>query len=134
MECRLCLGSAPTVSIHDNPHPLAQRIRTCCRLLVKRDDGLPDAICLSCVNNLELLNSFRNDCLQSNEKSKLALNECLNVKTEEVLLEDLIWEDKSDVDSSPNACNDKVNDWKSILHLRKKLYYISDTHRKGCFG
>ncbi|XP_077288638.1 uncharacterized protein LOC143913014 isoform X2 [Arctopsyche grandis] len=113
MECRLCLGSAPTVSIHDNPHPLAQLIRTCCRLPVKRGDGLPDALCLSCINTLELLSSFRNDCLQSNETSKLALKECLNVKTEEVLLEDVIWEDESDVVSSPNVCNDEVNDWKS---------------------
>ncbi|XP_077287912.1 uncharacterized protein LOC143912508 isoform X2 [Arctopsyche grandis] len=113
MECRLCLSSAPTVSIHDNPHPLAQLIRTCCRLQVKRGDGLPEAICLSCVNNLELLNSFRNDCLQSNEKSKLTLNESLNVKTEEVLLEDLIWKDESDVDSLPNVCNVEANDWKS---------------------
>ncbi|XP_077288851.1 uncharacterized protein LOC143913121 [Arctopsyche grandis] len=113
MECRLCLCSAPTVSIHDNPHPLAQLIRTCCRLLVTRGDRLPDAICLSCINNLELLSSFRNDCLQSNETSKLTLNECLNVKTEKVLLEDLIWEDESDVDSLPNVCNDEANDLKS---------------------
>ncbi|XP_077288652.1 uncharacterized protein LOC143913024 isoform X2 [Arctopsyche grandis] len=113
MECRLCLCSAPTVSIHDNPHPLAQRLWTCCRLLVKRGDGFPDAICLSCVNNLELLNSFRNDCRQSNEASKLTLNESLDFKTEELLLEDLNWEDESDVNSPPNNCNDEADEWES---------------------
>ncbi|XP_077289548.1 uncharacterized protein LOC143913554 isoform X2 [Arctopsyche grandis] len=118
MECRLCLCSDPTVSIHDNPHPLAQRIRTCCRLLLTRGDGLPDAICLSCINTLELFSNFRDDCLRSSETSKLTSKGCLNVKTEEVLLEDLKWEDES-----PNICNDwqssaiEIGDSNQNIHL-----------------
>lgn len=73
-----------------------------------KDDKLPDMVCLSCVNNLELLNSFRNGCLRSDKVSKLKSNEVLEVKPEEALLEDLIWEDESgtylppNVSSSPN--------------------------------
>ncbi|XP_077287209.1 uncharacterized protein LOC143911979 [Arctopsyche grandis] len=74
---------------------------------VKKDDGMPDMICLSCENNLESLNTFRNVCLQSIETSKLRLD----IKTEEVFLEDLICEDESDVDSPTIACNFFVNEW-----------------------
>ncbi|XP_077297469.1 uncharacterized protein LOC143919148 [Arctopsyche grandis] len=93
MECRLCLGSAPadsSVSIFGDPHPerLEQRIRTCCQVQVKRDDGLPDTVCLSCNTNLESLISFRKACFRSNETSQLRLDNCLKIKTEEVLLKD----------------------------------------------
>ncbi|XP_077298159.1 uncharacterized protein LOC143919629 isoform X2 [Arctopsyche grandis] len=76
MECRLCLGSAPaesSVSIFGDPHPerLEQRIRTCCQIFVKRGDGLPDTVCLSCKTNLELLISFRKACFRNNESSRL---------------------------------------------------------------
>ncbi|XP_077299929.1 uncharacterized protein LOC143920822 [Arctopsyche grandis] len=104
MECRLCLGSAPaesSVSIFQRPDPhperLEQRIRTCCQIQVKRGDGLPDAVCLSCNTNLELLIGFRNACLRSYETSQLntpLLDDCSKIKTEEVLLEDLIWDDE----------------------------------------
>ncbi|XP_077300284.1 uncharacterized protein LOC143921053 isoform X3 [Arctopsyche grandis] len=102
MECRLCLGPAPaesSVSIFSStpdPHPerLEQRIRTCCQIQVKRSDGLPDTVCLSCKTNLELLISFRKACFRSNEKSLLSLDDCLKIKTEEVLLEDVIWDDE----------------------------------------
>ncbi|XP_077298325.1 uncharacterized protein LOC143919726 isoform X2 [Arctopsyche grandis] len=113
MECRLCLCSAPAgsfVSIHDDPHPprLAQRIWTCCQLRVRRGDHLPDMICLSCVNNLELFDSFRNACIQNDATSRVELDEYLKIKPEEVLLEDLIWEDElgadwpSNISSSPD--------------------------------
>ncbi|XP_077290490.1 uncharacterized protein LOC143914231 [Arctopsyche grandis] len=101
MECRLCLGPAPaesSVSIfQSDPHPerLEQRIRTCCQIHVKRGDGLPDAVCLSCKTNLELLIGFRNVCFRSYETSQLnRLDDCWKIKTEEVLLEDLIWDDE----------------------------------------
>ncbi|XP_077301009.1 uncharacterized protein LOC143921542 isoform X6 [Arctopsyche grandis] len=99
MECRLCLGPAPaesSVSIFGDPHPerLEQRIRTCCQIQAKRSDGLPDTVCLSCKTNLELLISFRKACFRSNEKSQLRLDDCLKIKTEEVLLEDVIWDDE----------------------------------------
>ncbi|XP_077287924.1 uncharacterized protein LOC143912515 isoform X2 [Arctopsyche grandis] len=105
MECRLCLFSASPkslVSIHDNLHPLAQRIWSCCRLQVNKDDGLTDRICLPCVKNLELLNSFRSVCLQSDETSKRSSNKQSDIKVEEVLLEDLKWEDESKDDSPAN--------------------------------
>ncbi|XP_077289555.1 uncharacterized protein LOC143913559 [Arctopsyche grandis] len=107
MECRLCLCSAPAgsfVSIHDDPHPtrLAQRIWTCCQLRVRKGDHLPDMICHSCVNNLELLHSFRNACLQSDETSRVKLYGSLNVKREEVMLDDLIWKDESNANLLPN--------------------------------
>ncbi|XP_077303022.1 uncharacterized protein LOC143923288 isoform X2 [Arctopsyche grandis] len=73
MECRLCLGPAPaasSVSIfrRPDPHPerLEQRIRTCCQIYVKRGDGLPDRVCLSCKTSLELLSSFRKACFRNN--------------------------------------------------------------------
>ncbi|XP_077298193.1 uncharacterized protein LOC143919647 [Arctopsyche grandis] len=108
MECRLCLCSAPPevfVSIHGDPHP--QQLLT----LVRKGDHLPDIICHSSVNNQELLDSFRSACLQSDEKSRMVL-----IKTEEVLLEDVIWEDEPDGDfptnisSSPN--NDEIHEVK----------------------
>ncbi|XP_077289788.1 uncharacterized protein LOC143913699 [Arctopsyche grandis] len=113
MECRLCLCSAPAgsfVSIHDDSHPpgLAQRILTCCRLRVRKGDHLPDMICLSCVNNLELLDSFRNACFQSDTTSRVGLDKYLKVEPEEVLVEDLIWENElgagfpTNISSSPD--------------------------------
>ncbi|XP_077289463.1 uncharacterized protein LOC143913497 [Arctopsyche grandis] len=107
MECRLCLCSVPPVvlvSIYDDPHlpHLVQRIWTCCRLRVRKGDDLPDTICLSCVNNLELLNSFRNACVQSNETSRVGSAEALDVKAEEVLLKDFMWENELGADLPPN--------------------------------
>ncbi|XP_077287242.1 uncharacterized protein LOC143912009 [Arctopsyche grandis] len=96
MECRLCLCSVSaesSVSIHDDPDPLVQRIWTCCHLQVMKGDSLPDVMCLSCVKSLVSLSSFRDICLKSDEMSKLRLNDCPKIKPEEVILEDLIWED-----------------------------------------
>ncbi|XP_077300934.1 uncharacterized protein LOC143921479 isoform X3 [Arctopsyche grandis] len=119
MQCRLCLSSGPAeafVSIHGNPQPhLAERISSCCQLQVEINDGLPDTICHYCNNNLELLISFRKVCLQSDKISKLKLNKRVNIKQEEVLLEDLIWEKEFNVRSPPNVYNapikDKINEW-----------------------
>lgn len=130
MECRLCLCSAPPESfifIHDDTRlpQLVQRIWICCRLRVsynfvshyfirlrdryyfsklqvRKDDELPDMICHSCVNNLELLDSFRNACLRTDETSRLKSDKSLGVKTEEALLEDLIWEDETCTNFPPS--------------------------------
>ncbi|XP_077300943.1 uncharacterized protein LOC143921487 [Arctopsyche grandis] len=120
MQCRLCLCSAPAeafVSIHEDPlEPLAKRISSCCRLQVEKGDRLPDTICRSCNTNLDLLISFRKVCLQSDEISKMKLNKPVTIKHEEVLLEDLIWENEIDVSSPRNVCNatvnDELNEWK----------------------
>ncbi|XP_077288666.1 uncharacterized protein LOC143913033 isoform X1 [Arctopsyche grandis] len=113
MECRLCLRSAPvesSVSIHDYPHPLVQRILACCQLQVNRDDLLPDTICLLCKNNLGLLSNFRSICIQSEETQKLRLTEILNIKNEETILDDLIWEDEIGNNSTSNVCQPGVDD------------------------
>ncbi|XP_077287811.1 uncharacterized protein LOC143912409 [Arctopsyche grandis] len=109
MECRLCLCSVSaesSVSIHDDPHPLVQRIWTCCHLQISKDDSLPDIMCLSCVNSLESLSAFRDVCLQSNEISKLRLSERSKIKPEEVILEDLIWEDGTSCDNKTKIVDD----------------------------
>ncbi|XP_077287919.1 uncharacterized protein LOC143912512 [Arctopsyche grandis] len=127
MECRLCLLSASPesyISIHDNPYPLAQRIGKFCRLQVNKDDGLSDMICLSCVKNLELFNSFRSVCLQSDETSKQRSNKDLDYKIEEVWLDDLIWEDESNDDSPANVCNSPVNDEVNDKTLKRKTLIV----------
>lgn len=68
---------------------------------VRKGDRLPDTICQSCVDNLELLDTFRNICLQSDKSSKMRSVESSDIKLEEILLEDLIWEDEVDVDFPP---------------------------------
>ncbi|XP_077300953.1 uncharacterized protein LOC143921497 [Arctopsyche grandis] len=121
MQCRLCLSSGPAeafVSIHGNPQPhLAESISSCCQLQVKKDDKLPDTICRPCNDNLELLISFRTVCLRNDEISKLKLNKRLNIKPEEVLLEDLKCENEYDVNSPPNVNNTRVND-----QMKENLY------------
>ncbi|XP_077293770.1 zinc finger MYM-type protein 1-like [Arctopsyche grandis] len=113
MECRLCLCSAPvesSVSIHNSPYSLLRHIWTSCQLQVKKDDQLPDMICLSCFNNLEALSSFRNDCLKSDKTSKLRLEARLPIKMEEVLLEDLTWEEEPSANSTPHVYNSPVDE------------------------
>ncbi|XP_077298822.1 uncharacterized protein LOC143920028 isoform X2 [Arctopsyche grandis] len=136
MECRLCLCSAPAgsfVSIHDDPHPprLVQRIWTCCRLGVRKDDCLPDMICLSCVNSLELFDNFRNICLQNDATSRVELDKYLKVKPDEVLLENLIWEDELGVDWSPNISSspDDAETPGRKITSRDNMAAIIDTNR-----
>ncbi|XP_077302113.1 uncharacterized protein LOC143922652 [Arctopsyche grandis] len=133
MECRLCLCSAPldsSVSIYDDPHPLVQRIQKCCQMPVEKGDNLPDTICLVCVKNLELINTFRNVCIQSNETAKLRLVERVQIKTEEVLLEDFKWKDEErDSDFMPpidSASEDTVD-----VSDRASLSVISDNTAGG---
>ncbi|XP_077286873.1 uncharacterized protein LOC143911733 isoform X1 [Arctopsyche grandis] len=129
MECRLCLCSAPSessVSIHDDPHPLVQRIWKCCQMPVEKGDNLPDTICLLCVKNLELFNTFRNVCIQSNETARLRLDECVQIKTEEVLLEDLTWKDETDVISSSNVCDSIVNNKTNDSEENREKFILCD--------
>ncbi|XP_077300721.1 uncharacterized protein LOC143921347 [Arctopsyche grandis] len=102
MECRLCLSHISTessVSLYDNPHPLKQQILNTCRLNVHYDDSSPKSICASCESTLKLLSDFKNTCIQNDEISRHKLDECADVKTEEVMLEDIVWEDESNSDS-----------------------------------
>ncbi|XP_077289531.1 KRAB-A domain-containing protein 2-like [Arctopsyche grandis] len=124
MECRLCLCSAPAeslVSIHDDPHPphLAQRIWTCCHLRIRTGDELPDMICRSCVNNLELLDSFRSTCLRSDKTSRLRSDETLTVKPEEAFLEDLKWEHETGA-YFPPIISSSPDDGEKILSKMKE--------------
>ncbi|XP_077288627.1 uncharacterized protein LOC143913007 isoform X2 [Arctopsyche grandis] len=112
MECRLCLSSSPAedlVSIHDDPRRLEHLIWTCCRLRVRQEDQLPDMVCLSCVNNLELLDGFRNACFQSNTTPRDELDRYFKIKPEELLLDDLIWENESGADCPPNISSSAEN-------------------------
>ncbi|XP_077293756.1 uncharacterized protein LOC143916496 [Arctopsyche grandis] len=123
MECRLCLCSAPTVSIHDGPHPVAQLISACCQLTVKKNDMLPNMICLSCDNNLKLFSSFRDVCVRSEETLKTRLD----IKTEEVLLEDLVWEDGS----HNSLIFDESDEWESNTLKRSDHKQNTNSTRHG---
>ncbi|XP_077288621.1 uncharacterized protein LOC143913002 isoform X2 [Arctopsyche grandis] len=112
MECRLCLSSSPAedlVSIHDDPRRLEHLIWTCCRLRVSQEDELPDMVCLSCVNNLELLDGFRNACFRSDTTSRVEIDKYFKVKPEELLVDDLIWQDDSGADCPPNISSSAEN-------------------------
>ncbi|XP_077297458.1 uncharacterized protein LOC143919140 [Arctopsyche grandis] len=132
MECRLCLRPAPaesSVSIFGYPHPerLEQSIRTGCQIYVKRDDGLPDIVCLSCKTNLESLISFREACFRSNETSQLRLYDRLKIKTEEVLLENVIWDDEPSLPTihrkSSEICSKPLpSESDLVLHNREKPF------------
>ncbi|XP_077283724.1 uncharacterized protein LOC143909556 [Arctopsyche grandis] len=132
MECRLCLCSTPvesSVSIHDSLHPLAQRIWDCCRLQVRKDDNLPNFICRSCESKLEMLINFKNICIHNNETRKLT--KCLVIKSEEVILDDLMWENENDIDSLPNVCNTSVineaSKWESNASKQGDLIENADS-------
>jgi hypothetical protein len=60
---------------------------------VEMRDSLLDTICLSCLSNLKSLIDFKKICVQNDEVARLKLTACLDIKVEEVLLEDLILED-----------------------------------------
>ncbi|XP_077292630.1 uncharacterized protein LOC143915741 [Arctopsyche grandis] len=120
MECRLCLRSAPaetSVSIHNHPHPLVQCILTSYQSQANKDDMLPDTICFLCKNNLELLSNFKNTCIKSEETQKQKLAEILNIKTEEIILDDLIWEDEIGINSTSNVRRPAVDDEINKLEL-----------------
>ncbi|XP_077283846.1 uncharacterized protein LOC143909639 [Arctopsyche grandis] len=136
MECRLCLCAAPvesSVSIHDYPHPLVRRILTCCQLQVDIDDSLPDTICLLCRNNLRLLSSFKNICIQSEKTQKLRLAESSYLKKEEIILDDLIWEDDIDSNSTSNVCQPTVEDEINKLESRNSdtVFFEADHSRQN---
>ncbi|XP_077289967.1 uncharacterized protein LOC143913825 [Arctopsyche grandis] len=103
----------PHHAYHAHLHTIARRYNgnnwTCCQLQVRKGDHLPDTICLSCVNNLKLLDSFRNSGCQNDTTSRVKLDESLKVKPEEVLLEDLIWEDDLGADLPPNISSSSNN-------------------------
>ncbi|XP_077297465.1 transcription factor Ouib-like [Arctopsyche grandis] len=130
IECRLCLGPAPaesSVSIFGDPHPecLEHRIRTCCQIYVKRGDRLPDTVCLSCKTNLESLISFRKACFRSNETSQLRLDDCLNIKREEVFLENVIWDDEPSLPTIHQENNEICSkpfpsESKLVVHTKEK--------------
>ncbi|XP_077300957.1 uncharacterized protein LOC143921501 [Arctopsyche grandis] len=61
--------------------------------------------------------SFRKVCVQREKISKLQLSERVIIKPEEVLLEDLVWENESDVNTVPNVSNTPIND-----QINKNLY------------
>ncbi|XP_077292126.1 uncharacterized protein LOC143915379 [Arctopsyche grandis] len=124
IKCRLCLSSVPalsSVSIYDSPHSL-QQIWRCCQLQMKQDDSLPGAICLSCDCKLEFFTNFKNVCIQSDKNRRKKLS--TDIKTEEVLLDDLIWEDNM-ICSRNSAANDSQSS--NLEPKRIAAYEIIDS-------
>lgn len=76
-------------------------------------------ICLSCDNNLELFFGFRNVCIQSDQIQKSRLSDCLNIKTEEIILDDLIFQDDFDIDPISND-NDEVSNLENKGYNKEK--------------
>ncbi|XP_077296168.1 uncharacterized protein LOC143918258 [Arctopsyche grandis] len=103
MECRLCLCSLSaesSIPIYENLDLRAKHIRSCCQIQVKKYDNLPDTICSTCESNLDALFVFKNMCIQNDKE--IRLTKCLDIKVEEVLLDDLVWENEPcDPDSMP---------------------------------
>ncbi|XP_077300307.1 uncharacterized protein LOC143921063 [Arctopsyche grandis] len=96
MECRLCLHTEPapsSISIHTNKS-LVESIHNCSQLWIKKFKGMPNTICQSCNSNIKMFNSFKNACIR-NDKISRAKAEGKNVKSEEVILDDLVWENES---------------------------------------
>ncbi|XP_077297457.1 uncharacterized protein LOC143919139 [Arctopsyche grandis] len=116
MECRLCLcllSDDNSVSIFDSPERdlLKQQIWSCCQLHVEKDDRLPNTICILCKYKIESFNTFRNVCIRSDETLKFRSTNCLKIKTEEVILDDLVWRDECVV-NSPTDCPESSADYK----------------------
>ncbi|XP_077297472.1 uncharacterized protein LOC143919150 isoform X1 [Arctopsyche grandis] len=117
MKCRLCLSplsAESSVSIFDSPerHLLKQQIWFCCQLhvctlYVEKDDRLPNMICILCKYKLESFTTFRNVCIQSDESLKSI--EMPNIKSEEVIFDDLIVKDECDNNSLTDTCDLAVN-------------------------
>ncbi|XP_077297443.1 uncharacterized protein LOC143919127 isoform X2 [Arctopsyche grandis] len=85
---------------------------------VEKDDKLPNTICILCKYKLESFTTFRNVCIQSDET--LRLTEIVNIKSEEIDLDDLLVKDECDNDSPMdihdssanynfNECDSKLN-------------------------
>ncbi|XP_077288625.1 uncharacterized protein LOC143913006 isoform X2 [Arctopsyche grandis] len=132
MECRLCLSSSPAedlVSIYDDPRLLEHLIWTCCRLRVTQEDQLPDMVCLSCINNLELLDGFRNACFRNDTTSRVKLDNYLKIKPEELLVDDLIWENESGAHWPPNISENDVTSGGKITS-NDNMGEIIDTNRR----
>ncbi|XP_077289872.1 uncharacterized protein LOC143913762 [Arctopsyche grandis] len=108
MECRLCLTitSIPTsISIFEDSGSLVKRIWNCCHIEIEKHDNLPDIICLMCKCKIELFNTFKNACIQSDKMLQLRLSESFRIKPEEVFLDDLDWEKESPI----NLCDSSTD-------------------------
>lgn len=60
---------------------------------------MPSIICLPCKSKLKLLCDFKNDCLKSEKLQKLKSIECVFIKTEEIMLDDVDFEDENGTNS-----------------------------------
>lgn len=57
-----------------------------------KHDKLPHSLCSTCDVNLRLLTNFKTICKLSDEKAHHRLTQNPDFKVEEVLLDDLVWE------------------------------------------
>lgn len=77
-------------------------------LQITKEDGLPDTICLTCKNNLELFCRFRKICIQSEKTLKLRLSKGLGIRKEDTSLNKVPWLEVNDTKSLPNIDNDII--------------------------
>lgn len=69
---------------------------------MENHDKLSDTLCYSCVFNIKLFSKFKTVCKKSDEMARLKLG----FKIEEVILEDLNWnDDNSDIDFPKDDMN-----------------------------
>lgn len=77
--CRLCLTEGEGfMPIFDDSREagFSQRIQNCTCLKINKRDGLPSAICLECIEKLDYIKEFQNQC----ERSDTVLREYLQTK------------------------------------------------------
>lgn len=74
-----------------------------------RYDELPDSICSRCETNLLLLVNFKNISIKNDKSTRLRLSHS-NIKVEEIILDDLIWDTENcDVDDDCNNIHSSIN-------------------------
>lgn len=85
---------------------------------MEEHDELSHVICSSCRCNLTSLVQFKQICIQSDEKARNRLN----IKSEEILLDDLVWKDHSDLQvcTFPNDDKDCKIRWRNCNAEKKR--------------
>lgn len=146
MECRLCLRPTPVKSsanIHDDSNSLSKLIQSCCQLYVsflkffiyydiynkivqlkltlqmKECDSLPNKICPLCESYLKSLTDFKTLCHKNDKIIRLKLGKRSNVKVEETILDDLVWDDDN---YNTNAIDTSEDSEGQLNNVNKNKY------------
>ncbi|XP_077290106.1 uncharacterized protein LOC143913922 isoform X1 [Arctopsyche grandis] len=111
MECRLCLRPAPlesSTNVHDDSDSLLKRVQSCCRLYMKECEDVPDRICSLCESYLESLIDFKTICAKNDKIARLKLGKRSDVKVEETILDDLVWDDENYNTNTIDSTEDSI--------------------------